>query len=496
MRICQIHWSTVGRFVALTLTVFISLVAEAKHQNWIEVRSAHFLVVTNAGEKQGLNTAGQLEQIRTYFRQSMAVAGRHPSRFVNILALKDESIMRELFPGAHLAGIFSHCLDQDFAIVDLSAQRSGHLAVFYHEYYHSITMPEFPDLPLWLAEGLADFYGHTDIGEDQVSTGLPDRDYVDLLRGTRPIPLDVLFKVDYTSPYYNEDDEKTSIFYAESWLLTHYLMLGNPEAHQRLVKYLEVLSQGKSSTEAIVAFGDLKRLQSELVTYLRQKKFLSVNAPLPKIDSSEQKIRVLPDAEADAYLGGFSVVLAHRAQGVEMLKKALRLDSNNSLANEYLGMAQFLNGEREKAFESASRAVNLDPNRASARYLRAYYATYGQGIFATDAPVEEDLRKAIALSPEFSPSYALLGAYIALRTSRLEEGLTLVKKALSFDPSNSTFQLSLARVLLRMDKYDAASAAASRANALARTPLEKSAVQEFDSYLELQKNKSSGTPQS
>jgi predicted Zn-dependent protease len=110
--------------------------------------------------------------------------------------------------------------------------------------------------------------------------------------------------------------------------------------------------------------------------------------------------------------------------------------------------------------------------------------------------VEEDLRAAIALSPDFSPSYALLGLYLALRTPHPEEGLTLVKKALSFDPSNSAYQLKLARVLLQMNRYKDASAAAAHASALARDAAEKSDVQEFNSYLERerQNNQQSGTP--
>jgi tetratricopeptide (TPR) repeat protein len=63
---------------------------------------------------------------------------------------------------------------------------------------------------------------------------------------------------------------------------------------------------------------------------------------------------------------------------VKTLTDALRLDPNSSLVYEYLGMAQFLDGQPEKALESASRAVQLDPNKSSARYLRAYYATYGR----------------------------------------------------------------------------------------------------------------------
>ena len=105
-------------------------------------------------------------------------------------------------------------------------------------------------MPMWLAEGLAEFYGFTQIRESSVETGIPDREQLDMLRTHKLIPLNVLFTVDHSSSYYNES-EKTSIFYAESWLLTHYLMIGNPEAHKLLVKYLQALNQRKNRVKPL-----------------------------------------------------------------------------------------------------------------------------------------------------------------------------------------------------------------------------------------------------
>jgi len=484
----------IGTLVAFAATVLGTSFSEAKRKNWIEIRTPNFLLVTDAGEKQGRTTAEQFERMRAFFRQSLAIANRHPSPFVTVLAAKDDRVMREILPQywtgdhAHAAGVFTHRLDQYFAVVELDVQRSGHFAAFYHEYYHAITLPDFPDLPVWLSEGLADFYGRTDIGDDFVGTGRPDRDSLAFLRETPLIPLDVLFKVDHASPYYNEA-RKASAFYAESWLLTHYLMIGNQEAHQRLIRYLEALSRGQGSDEAVAAFGDLKKLQAELAVYLRQKKFLYVNAPLPHLEGHEPTVRALSEADTDAYLGGFSAVLGQPHQAVKSLTDILRLDANNALTYEYLGMAQFLDGQPEKALECASRAVQFDPNKSSVRYLRAYYATHGPRLLSTDVPVEDDLRRAIALSPELSPPYALLGLYRALRTPHSEEGLTLLRKALLMDPSNPTYQLDLARVLLQMKKYKEASAAASRASTLARDPAEKQAIQEFNAHLEQERQR-------
>jgi len=473
---------------AAIVILLLSPLSEAK-QNWVEVRSPHFLVITNAGEKRGRDTALHLERIRAFFRQSLAVARHHPSPFVTVLAVKDGQTMRDILEQywgerqPHIAGIFAERLDQYFAVVELDIQRSGYYSTFYHEYYHSITVPDFPDLPVWLAEGLAEFYGRTDIGDDYVGTGRPDSDLLDVLRQNKLIPLEVLFRVDHSSPYYNESN-KMSIFYAESWLATHYLMIGNPEAHKLLVKYLEALGQGKSWSDATAAFGDLKKLQADIADYLRQKKFLYLNASPPKIDLGEFKVRTLSEAEAEAYLGGVSAGLGHTQHALKTLTKAVKLDPNLSLAYEYLGMAEFLDGQRLKAVESAAQSVNLDPNNPSARYLRAYYATGGPAMLSADTQVEADLEQAIISNPEFSPAYALLGLYLAVQAHRSDEGLSLVKQALSLDPSNSSYQLTLARVLFQMRRHDEARAAAIRANSLARDQWERLQVQKFTSELD------------
>ena len=49
--------------------------------------------------------------------------------------------------------------------------------------------------------------------------------HLQMLRGKKLLPLATLFEINRTSPYYNER-EKSSIFYAESWALIHYLTHG------------------------------------------------------------------------------------------------------------------------------------------------------------------------------------------------------------------------------------------------------------------------------
>jgi hypothetical protein len=85
-------------------------------------------------------------------------------------------------------------------------------------------------------------------------------------------------------------------------------MIGNPEAHKLLIKYLQALNQRKNWSEASAAFGDLNKLQSDLKAYVRQKKFLSVSSPLPVIDSSQIQVRELSQPEVKSYIDEFSAL--------------------------------------------------------------------------------------------------------------------------------------------------------------------------------------------
>jgi len=115
--------------------------------------------------------------------------------------------------------------------------------------------------------------------------------------------------------------------------------------------------------------------------------------------------------------------------------------------------------------------------------MRAFLQTNRSGM-ASDPQTEEDLRQAIALSPDFAPPYGLLALYLSANNRNLDEALTFVKKAISFEPANSNFQLALAQVLLRQKKLNEAEVAAARASAWAKDSAQKANAESFKRFLE------------
>jgi tetratricopeptide (TPR) repeat protein len=478
--------------LALAACTLLALpILGAKHENWVEVRSPNFVVICNAGEKQARKAALQFEQIRTLFRNSLAVASAHATPKITILAVKDEKSLSELLPEfwtkghAHVAGYFSYRMDQFYIAVNLDAQGDNPFKTVYHEYYHSLTMPYFPNLPTWLAEGLADFFGNAEISGDNATMGKPDPGQLMELRQNKLIPLDVLFKVDRSSPYYNEQN-KTSVFYAESWALTHYLMIGDNQSHrQALLDFASALSRGESTNEAAAkAFGDINKLQSNLSKYVARFSFSFYQTKAPaELPPSDLRSRTLSDAEANAYRGGFFANRGRIPEAKAMLEEAVQLDPNLALTYQNLALAQFFGGERDAALTSASRAISLDSKNAVTRYLRAYLNTHGSGT-RDNSQVEADLREAIALNPNFAPPYGELAWFLAGRNQNLPEALAFGQKAVTLEPANTSYQLDLAQVLVHMQRYDEAQMLVVRAREGASDPQQRARVEEFLNYVQ------------
>jgi len=464
----------------------------AKHETWIEVRSPNFIVASNAGEQQAHKAAVRLEQMRAVLRQSLQVAKEHGNVMVTVLAVKDEASMKALLSEywsqnhVHPAGIFIYQMNQYFAAIQLDASGLDPYHTIYHEYFHSLTMPYYPNLPLWISEGLAEFYGNSQISDSGVVVGRADADLIAQLRQGNLIPLDVLFKVDYRSPYYNEQN-KTSLFYAESWALTHYLMLGDKRAHKPMLDaYLDALLHGAAQEQAAAkCFGDLHNLQRTLQAYIgKQTFYVFTSGPPPEIPASELQARELSDAEVDAYRGGFAAVRGKSQDAITMLERAVRADPKLALGYQYLGFAEYQDKKYAEALADFTRAIELNPTNALTRFLRAYLTSTQRGAVGDDAQMEEDLRAAIAISPEFAPPYGVLAMYVANRGNDLPEALRLAQKAQALEPGNSIYQIDLASVLARMNRFQEARKIAVHARANATNPGELAEAERFLAYLD------------
>src|SRR5574337_1256834 len=81
----------------------LPLFAHAKPDSWTEIRTPHFLVLSNSSEKQARHVADQLERMRLVFQKLLPKAPTDTSMPIAVLAVKNKKDFQALEPAANLA---------------------------------------------------------------------------------------------------------------------------------------------------------------------------------------------------------------------------------------------------------------------------------------------------------------------------------------------------------------------------------------------------------
>lgn len=471
---------------ALVLLSVAPLFPRDKVENWLEVRSDPFVVVTNANDKEGRRVAHQFERMRSIFHAQFPRMQVDPDAPVVVLAVKDEKDFRALEPAAYLAkgslrlgGLFLRAPEKNYVLMRLDAEGEHPYEVVYHEYTHLLLAKSEEWLPLWLNEGLAEFYENTEIRNKDVVVGEPSGQNLMLLRQQAMMPLATLFAVDHNSPYYHEEN-KGSIFYAESWALTHYLEIRDAQQKlHRLADYSELLAQKVDPVEAAArSFGDLRRLESDLRAYVQQAHFLAFRIPVAtEVDESTFKSEPLASPQADAIRADFLAYNQRTSDARSLIEQILRDDPKNVLAHETMGYLEFREGHLDEARKWYAQAVALDSQSYLANYYFASIAMMGRIDPSEEAQVEASLRTAIKLNPQFAPSFDRLAVFLAMRHRDLEEAHRMGLTAVSLDPANVGYRINVSTILLNLQQGQNAVAVLRVASKLAKTTQDSLAVE-------------------
>ena len=461
-------------------------VSHAGPDQWVEVRSQHFRVLTDSNEKEGRRLADQFERMRWVFQTLFPKANVDPAAPIIVLAAKNEKVFLSAAPAsffakgeAKWAGYYLYTQDKNYILMRLDAENEQHpFATVYHEYTHMQFSGSAEWMPIWLNEGLAEFMQNTQFLGKDVELGQPSVDDILYLRQNRLIPLDVLFKVDASSPYYHQE-QKVSVFYSEAWALTHYLMVTGREKHVPLLdNYMTLMSQHEDPvTAAEKAFGNLKQLQTALESYISSgdyKQFVLSSAAAP-IDESSYKVKALTQIEADAVRADVLAEVQRDDDARALIGAVLKGDPNNEQAHETMGLLEFRAGHPEEARKWYEQAVKLDSQDYLAHYYFASLAMETPGE-TDDKAIEASLRAAIALNPRFAPSYDRLAVFLSTRHENLDEAHLLSLRAVTLDPGNVFYRMNCANVLLAMQRYDDAENVLKSAGKVAKSPGEVAMV--------------------
>jgi TonB family protein len=475
------------RFVACLFALFSAASALAQRDTWVQVSTPSFLVVSNSDEQDARRVGRQFEQMRSVFQRVFPQSDLSTPTPIMVLAVADRANFEALEPEIYLqpgqipiGGLFLPSPEQNYVLLWLNGPTRHLYAPIYHEYTHFVTSRTGEYMPLWLTEGLAQFYENTDVREDEVRLGMGSPELMAALQRNPLLPIATLVTVDQHSPYYHQED-KASMFYAESWGLTHYLKIKDAqEGTHRLIDYQELVRKNVGPLDAATqAFGDLTQLQADLHKYVMSENFSYI--PMPgssRVDESSFTVRALTATEADTIRAGF---LAHDQRGNDarvLLEKVLRTDPDNAAAQATMGLVAMRQHRFEDAKKSCDRAVQLDAQSFFARYCSAVAVIQmGSPDPITAAKTEEQLRDGIKINPAFSLNYDTLAMLLLLRGKNLEEAEHAMRTAVQLDPGTVELRIDQAQVLMRIKKDKEAKEVLDLALKLSHTPEQTAAVE-------------------
>ena len=432
---------------------------------WFEARTAYFHIYSCGPTQEVARLASRLEQFRSAY-SLLAGAQAVASPPIVVMAYPDQASMRPFLPlyqgkPANLLAFFSRGSDQNLILLALSGTDVGSLKIVFHEYAHLLLRRNQPYWPIWLSEGMAEIYATFEVYSGyHARIGKPIDQHLRALEQARFLPLKELFTVTRDSPEYNERQQQ-GVFYAESWLLTHYLMLGGNPAHQASFRQLTpLLRQGQSPEQAFTnAFHTpLPIMEGELRRYLQRGKFepleltLNANVDLPRTFIT----RGLTPMEVCYRLGDELLHIGRLAAAETYFQQARQLAPASPLPYEGLGMLAARSGQPADAVRYLRQAMRLGPLNFQAHYTYAreqcLLLAHGPNLHRlekeTAAEIRSALQKSLALMPDFGPAHHLLGLLELVQGENYAVAEKQLGQAIQLEPENQSYLLTMAEAQL------------------------------------------------
>jgi tetratricopeptide (TPR) repeat protein len=353
-----------------------------------------------------------------------------------------------------------------------------------HEFTHFVIAHSGLTIPLWLNEGLADFYSTFKISSDHVTFGRPVAGRLHILRTDAWLPLQALFDVSATSSYYSEP-QRMALFYSESWALTHMLVV-SPSYGPGFSQFLKSLNAGHSAAESLQMTYNktLPQVQSDLRDYLDTQHLPVIQAHLPAPYSApaSTSLETISSAQMDINLAELAVANPNTRAALEMrLVSDSSTQPENAAAEETLGYLALRQGKNDAArahFRLAVDRHSTDPN------VFFYLAHLDHAAGAPAAEIVPLLQQALALKPDLTEARLEL-ALVSTEDGNFEQALAALKNLTGVRPENAyTAAYTKAYCLSQTEQFKDARTAADYAKTLAQNDRDRAEITDLLSYID------------
>lgn len=444
-------------------------------ETWIEHATKNFTLFSSVSGRRTARIARGLETLREVLRllspraKSMTAVAPVPTL---VYVFESDRALQAHWDGPTVSGFFGRRQEANYVAV--SAENEGGLKIVRHEYLHHYLANNFARVPLWLDEGLAEFFSTMSDEGDAAQLGHPPGERMKELSQGGLMSVQRLVGVTHDAPEYNHDAQRGG-FYATSWLLVHYLFVGSEPRRGQIGAYLAALDRGDDAeaTFRAVFGGDTSVLDRELRAYLQRigkaYPYLKLKFADLRVDDSAATVP-LTRVQLLARLGVLLSVGGRPDDSRRFLDAADALEKGSPVVELGYGVLAASAGGFDDAAARFRRAADGDPRDQAAQYMAGLY-TIGasstghggadplnvRGDASRAAAARVYVERSLALAPGHPDSLALLGLTIAMDpTADVARGIEALERAHGALPTRWDVSMNLAQLYVRGQKTDRA----------------------------------------
>jgi tetratricopeptide (TPR) repeat protein len=461
-----------GFILISTVSLMAAWVCEASElelpsedKRWIKVETPNFTVFANTDPKIATGTARSLEQL-------WAVLVRHLDGVPAAAPVPTYVYVFDFFSDAYVPyGPFSKGKPEKsggyfisrpqanyIAIVERDYRYPNHLDIL-HDFLHTVLDDYFPELPLWLEEGLADYYSVFHVEDGRAHVGYRINRHIAWLRNNPLIPLAELLAIDESSPEYAEE-HRNGIFFAESWLLTHMLLNEHPDGRAQAELYAKLLREGVDRDTAFTkAFNTTyEKLEKELKKYVRTRSHHYTVFPLSGRIVQNTRVSAMARTEVLFRLGDLlgSGLMERVDFAAEHFNAVLALDDSFGPGVAGLGSLDEAAGRNEAALARYEQAAALSPDDYRSNLLLGRSLFGGLASAASDEArvaqlqrARTALRRATELRPDLVEAWIELGSTYLTDMENIDRGIDALEHAMELQPKRPGVGIDLTMLYVK-----------------------------------------------
>ncbi|MCW5965106.1 MAG: hypothetical protein KIT83_13790 [Bryobacterales bacterium] len=445
------------------LALLLAGVSSAKDVAWRKLRSEHFEIYTADSDKTARRVLEHLERVRAAF-QMLTNSKTQAARPVRVVLFRGKREYEPFsLPGFSDAYYMSargrdHIVLSDFAE---DAER-----VLNHEYFHLFSKNAGFDLPVWLEEGLADYFSTLRITAKDVSVGWPIVSHLQYLNSFagNPAPSSQMFTVTRSNRH-QADYRSTLLLYAQGWALTHMTFLSQ-EMRPKSGEFFQAMRNSGDARQAYREVYGLtpEALDQQLAGYINRRSYQYLKQPAKGLDFAvrvepqsmedweaplllaelqtyvrrSEQARASFDAlarrfpqvpEIDEAQGYLAILDMDRTRAKDSFREAARKGSANG--EVYFRLATLdcdYNAYRPQCRDWINTSLRLDPGNREARRWASGYLLNARKFEEALATMMESAELRAADAPEFFRQFA----YAQANLGRIDEARVALKRGLSY----------------------------------------------------------------